>query len=111
MARPVKLTRNALLTTKLPAWRSRCMMGLMAVAFLALAARAVWLQAFSNDFLQQQGNSRFVRNLEIPANRGKIVDRTGTMLASSLPAKAVWVDPDDVEASPEQRRQLAKRLG
>ena len=111
MARPVKLTRNALLTTKLPAWRSRCMMGLMAVAFLALAARAVWLQAFSNDFLQQQGNSRFVRNLEIPANRGKIVDRTGTMLASSLPAKAVWVDPDDVEASPEQRRQLAKLLG
>jgi cell division protein FtsI (penicillin-binding protein 3) len=111
MARPVKLTRNALLTTKLPAWRSRCMMGLMAVAFLALAARAVWLQAFSNDFLQQQGNSRFLRNLEIPANRGKIVDRTGTMLASSLPAKAVWVDPDDVEASPEQRRQLAKLLG
>jgi cell division protein FtsI (penicillin-binding protein 3) len=111
MARPVKLTRNALLTTKLPAWRSRCMMGLMAIAFLALAARAVWLQTFSNDFLQQQGNSRFVRNLEIPANRGKIVDRTGTMLASSLPAKAVWVDPDDVSASPEQRRQLAKLLG
>ncbi len=111
MARPVKLTRNALLTTKLPAWRSRCMMGLMAIAFLALAVRAVWLQTFSNDFLQKQGNSRFVRNLEIPANRGKIVDRTGTMLASSLPAKAVWVDPDDVEASPEQRRQLAKLLG
>jgi cell division protein FtsI (penicillin-binding protein 3) len=87
------------------------MMGLMAIAFLALAARAVWLQTFSNDFLQQQGNSRFVRNLEIPANRGKIVDRTGTMLASSLPAKAVWVDPDDVSASPEQRRQLAKLLG
>jgi cell division protein FtsI (penicillin-binding protein 3) len=111
MARPVKLTRNALLTTKLPAWRSRCMMGLMAIAFLSLAVRAVWLQTFSNDFLQKQGNSRFVRNLEIPANRGKIVDRTGTMLASSLPAKAVWVDPDDVEASPEQRRQLAKLLG
>lgn len=111
MARPVKLTRNALLTTKLPAWRSRCMMGLMAIAFLALAVRAVWLQTFSNDFLQKQGNSRFVRNLEIPANRGKIVDQTGTMLASSLPAKAVWVDPDDVEATPEQRRQLAKLLG
>jgi cell division protein FtsI (penicillin-binding protein 3) len=58
-----------------------------------------------------QGAVRYERTLEIPANRGKIVDRTGTMLASSLPAKAVWADPDDVVASPEQRAQLARLLG
>lgn len=111
MARPVKLTRNALLVTKLPAWRSRVLLGLIASAFLALAARAVWLQAWSNDFLQYQGRVRHERNLEIPANRGKIVDRTGAMLATSLPAKAIWVDPSDVKASREQRIALAKLLG
>lgn len=110
MSRPVRLSPNALLTTRLPAWRSRFLMAIMACAFLALAGRAIWLQAFSNDFLQRQGKIRVERNLEIPANRGKIVDRTGTMLASSLPAKAVWVDPDDVQATPEQRRSLARLL-
>ncbi len=111
MPRPVKLTRNALLTTKLPAWRSRLLLGLMAGCFMALAMRAFWLQAWSNDFLQKQGASRYERNLEIPAIRGKIVDRTGAMLASSLPAKAVWADPDDVNATPEQKARLAKLLG
>ena len=111
MPRPVKLTRNALLTTKLPAWRSRLLLGLMAGCFMALAMRAFWLQAWSNDFLQKQGASRYERNLEIPAIRGKIVDRNGAMLASSLPAKAVWADPDDVNATPEQKARLAKLLG
>ena len=111
MARPVRLTRNALLTTKLPAWRSRFLLGLIAVAFVALALRAFWLQALSNDFLQRQGAVRYERTLEIPANRGKIVDRTGAMLASSLPAKAVWADPDDVVATPERRLQVARLLG
>jgi cell division protein FtsI (penicillin-binding protein 3) len=111
MARPVKLGRNALLTTKLPAWRSRFLLGAVALAFVALALRAFWLQVMSNDFLQRQGAVRYERTLEIPANRGRIVDRTGVVLASSLPAKAIWADPDDVVASPEKRGALARLLG
>jgi len=111
MGRPVRLSRNALLATKLPAWRSRFLLGLLATAFVALALRAFWLQALSNDFLQRQGAVRYERTLEIPANRGKIVDRSGVVLATSLPARAVWADPEDVVASPEQRAALAKLLG
>jgi len=111
MGRPVKLGHNSLLTTKLPAWRSRFLLGLVALAFVALGLRAFWLQAWSNEFLQKQGASRYLRTLEIPADRGKIVDRTGIVLASSLPAKAIWADPDDVVASGEQRVALAKLLG
>jgi cell division protein FtsI (penicillin-binding protein 3) len=111
MARSVKLSRNALLTTKLPAWRSRFMLGLVAVAFVALTLRAFWLQVLSNDFLQRQGAVRYERTLDIPANRGKIVDRTGVVLATSLPAKAIWADPEDVVASREKLASLAKLLG
>jgi cell division protein FtsI (penicillin-binding protein 3) len=111
MARPVKLSRNALLTTKLPAWRSRFMLGLVAVAFVALTLRAFWLQVLSNDFLQRQGAVRYERTLDIPANRGKIVDRTGVVLATSLPAKAIWADPEDVVAPREKLVALAKLLG
>jgi cell division protein FtsI (penicillin-binding protein 3) len=110
MVRPVKHSRNALLTTKLSAWRSRFVLGMLALAFVALGLRAFWLQAWSTEFLQKQGASRYERALEIPANRGKIVDRSGAMLASSLPAKAIWADPEDVDASREKLNELAKLL-
>ena len=110
MVRPVKHSRNALLTTKLSAWRSRFVLGMLALAFFALGLRAFWLQAWSTEFLQKQGASRYERALEIPANRGKIVDRSGAMLASSLPAKAIWADPEDVDAPREKLNELAKLL-
>jgi cell division protein FtsI (penicillin-binding protein 3) len=110
MVRPVKHSRNALLTTKLSAWRSRFVLGMLALAFAALGLRAFWLQAWSTEFLQKQGASRYERALEIPANRGKIVDRSGAMLASSLPAKAIWADPEDVDAPREKLNELAKLL-
>jgi cell division protein FtsI (penicillin-binding protein 3) len=111
MARPVRLTRNALLTAKLPAWRSRFVLGLLAAAFVALALRAFWLQTWTNEYLQRQGEARYGRTLEIPANRGKIVDRTGAVLATSLPARAIWADPDDVVATREELSSLARLLG
>ena len=110
MVRPVKHSRNALLTTKLSAWRSRFVLGMLALAFVALGLRAFWLQAWSTEFLQKQGASRYERALEIPANRGKIVDRSGAMLASSLPAKAIWADPEDVDAPREKLNELANLL-
>jgi cell division protein FtsI (penicillin-binding protein 3) len=83
---------------------------MLALAFVALGLRAFWLQAWSTEFLQKQGASRYERALEIPANRGKIVDRSGAMLASSLPAKAIWADPEDVDAPREKLNDLAKLL-
>lgn len=110
MVRPVKHSRNALLTTKLSTGRSRFVLGMLALAFMALGLRAFWLQAWSTEFLQKQGASRYERALEIPANRGKIVDRTGATLATSLPAKAIWADASDVDAPREKLNELAKLL-
>ncbi len=77
----------------------------MFAAFLALAGRALWLQGLSTEFLQKQGAARYARTLELPATRGKITDRNGEVLASSVPVKAVWAIPDDVlEAPPEKLR-------
>jgi cell division protein FtsI (penicillin-binding protein 3) len=40
---------------------------------------------------------RFGRTLELPANRGRILDRNGLLLASSVPAPSIWAIPEDVE--------------
>ncbi|MCM5570789.1 penicillin-binding protein 2 [Burkholderiaceae bacterium FT117] len=108
--RHVPFAANPLLRVRLPAYRSQLVMFCVAVGFVALAARAVWLQVFSQDFLQRQGESRYARTIELPASRGKIFDRNGVVLASSLPARAVWASPDDVDATPGQVAELAKLL-
>jgi cell division protein FtsI (penicillin-binding protein 3) len=109
-ARGVAFTASPVLAVQLPAWRSRLAMFFIFCLFIALAVRAFWLQALSTDFLQRQGASRYARTLELPAVRGKITDRHGEVMASSLPVKAIWAIPEDVEAPAEKLRQLAQLL-
>lgn len=110
-AKGVKFSSSPVLAVKLPVWRSRLVLFLMFVAFVALIGRALWLQRMNTDFLQKQGATRYARTLELPATRGKIVDRNGQVLASSIPVKAVWAIPEDVlSAPPEKIKKLADLL-
>jgi cell division protein FtsI (penicillin-binding protein 3) len=107
----VAFSKSPVLAVRLPTWRSRVVLFVMFAAFVALAGRALWLQAVSTQFLQKQGAKRYGATIELPATRGKIMDRNGQVLASSLPVRAVWAIPDDVLASPpEKLRALAKLL-
>ena len=102
---------NPVLALRLPLWRSRMMLALVFIGFVALIARALYLQGWNNDFLQQKGESRYSRVIEVSANRGKITDRHGEILASSTPVRSVWAIPDDMKAaSAEQVKSLAQVL-
>lgn len=108
----VPFSSSPLLAVRLPVWRSRLVLFFLFIAFFALMGRALWLQGMTTEFLQKQGASRYARTLELPATRGKITDRNGEVLASSVPVKAIWGIPDDVlEAPKEKLRQLAALLG
>ena len=111
-AKGMPFSTNPVLDVKLPVWRSRVVLFVLFAAMVALALRAIWLQGLSKDFLQKQGESRYVRTLDLPATRGKIMDRNGHVLASSLPVKAIWAIPEDVKDAPvEKLNALAKLLG
>ena len=101
---------SPVLVLHLPLWRSRLLLVLIVCGFLVLAGRAVYLQGWNNDFLQQKGESRYSRVLEISANRGKITDRHGEALAISTPVKSVWAIPEEVQFSAQQRTKLAALL-
>jgi cell division protein FtsI (penicillin-binding protein 3) len=80
-------------------------------AFFALAGRALWLQGVSDQFLQKQGASRYMRTQELPATRGKIFDRNGLVLASSLPVKSVSAFTEEIKGTaPDKLRELARLL-
>ena len=95
----------------LPAWRSRLLFVLLLLGMLGLFARAVYLQGIHNDFLQQKGDARYARVIEVPAHRGMITDRNGEPLAISTPVESVWASPADVELSMRQLINLAGILG
>lgn len=110
--RGVAFSSSPVLAVKLPVWRSRAMMFVIFLAFAALAVRALWLQGLSTEFLQKQGASRYARTIELPATRGRITDRNGQVLASSLPVRAIWAVPEDVAQAPSDKLQkLAALLG
>jgi len=106
----VNYAASPVLALQLPLWRSRLLLVLIAGGFLVLAGRAVYLQGLNNDFLQQKGESRYSRVLEISANRGRITDRHGEALAISTPVKSVWAIPEEVQYSSQQRAKLAALL-
>jgi cell division protein FtsI (penicillin-binding protein 3) len=100
----------ALPPPRLPALRAPLVFGVLLALFVLLLGRSLFLQRFDNAFLQEQGSSRYSRDIEVPAHRGRIVDRLGEPLAISTPVKAVWAWPEKIDATPQQLQALAAAL-
>ncbi len=109
-SRSINYGASPLLASKTPVWRSKFIVAALAVAFAGLAGRAAYVQVFGNEFFQRQGEVRFARTLELPANRGRILDRNGLMLASSVVAQSIWAIPEDVDKNHPKLRDLARLL-
>jgi cell division protein FtsI (penicillin-binding protein 3) len=110
VSRSIQYTSSPLLASRTPVWRSKFVVAAIALAFVGLAARAAYIQVVANSFFQRQGEVRFARTLDLPANRGRILDRNGLILASSVPAPSIWAIPEDVDMEKAQMQQLAKLL-
>ena len=110
VSKSILYSASPLLASRTPVWRSKLIVAGVAVAFAALAGRAAYVQVYANAFFQRQGEVRFARTLELPANRGRILDRNGLILASSVVAPSIWAIPEDVDASRAQLTELARLL-
>lgn len=67
--------------------------GIMLLGCVVLVARAINLQVMETEFLQSQGEARFLREVAIPTVRGSIFDRNGEPLAVSTPVESIWAHP------------------
>lgn len=109
--RPHRYSESPVLQLAMPTWRARMVLVLVLVALGALLGRAFYLQLLNNDFLQEKGDSRYRRDVEVFASRGKITDRNGDVLAVSTPMQSIWAFTDVAKLSREEQRQLAELLG
>ncbi len=110
MSRSVNYSPSPLLASRTPVWRSKFVVAAIALGFAILAGRATYVQVLNNDFFQKQGEVRFARTLELPASRGRIMDRNGLVLAYNVPAPSLWAIPEDVQATPAQLAELSRLL-
>jgi cell division protein FtsI (penicillin-binding protein 3) len=95
---------------RLPRWRARFLFGCTMAAFAIMLGRAFFLQGMHDDFLQARGEARFMRVIEIAANRGVITDRDGEPLAVSTPVESVQASRDEVRMTDAQAVALARVL-
>ena len=109
--RSVMYASSPLLASKTPPWRSKFLVALVGAAFAVLLGRAVFVQILEAPFFLKQGAARYAKTIELPASRGRITDRNGQLLGSSIPVPSLWAIPKDLDADPALRAKLAKALG
>jgi len=109
--RSVNYSTSPLLAAPTPPWRSKLLVALVGLGFAVLLGRAVYVQIIDAAFFLKQGEIRYAHTIELPANRGRIVDRNGLILAASVPAPSIWAIPKDLEGDAASRARLATLLG
>src|SRR4051794_15200130 len=107
----VNYSTSPLLAAPTPPWRSKLLVALVGLGFLLLLGRAVYVQIIDAPFFLKQGEIRYGHTIELPASRGRIVDRNGLILAASVPAPSIWAIPKDLEGDAASRARLATLLG
>jgi penicillin-binding protein 2 len=84
--------------------------GVTVAAFAVMFLRLWHLQVLSGDQYVAEARSNQLREIEIQAPRGEIVDRKGRVLVRNRVASAVRITPDELSADEGQRRRLYRRL-
>lgn len=94
-----------------PRVRRAVLMWGLSAALVMVASAVFYRQVVENEYLQGEGERRYLRVGEIAARRGMILDRNGEALAVSTPVETVWADPRKLIAHLGALPDLAKILG
>src|SRR3954468_2750936 len=79
--------------------------------FLAVGKRAVNLQVRDADRLRAMAEEQYLREIELPPRRGRILDRNGADLASTADVDSIYCNPRQLPDPREAARKLARILG
>ncbi len=83
---------------------------LMFFIFLVIIIRIFYIEVFSQNRLDELANSLWSRNLPILADRGKITDRNGVVLADNVTTTSLVVVPVQIKNKEEVVKNLASIL-
>src|SRR5919202_4818724 len=102
--------RKAPITPQL-ALRVAVMAGIALAMFGIVFFRLWYLQVLSGDKYLTQANDNRVRDIVVPAPRGDVTDRNGTVLVDNRISIAVQIEPQKLPPPGPRRADLYRRLG
>src|SRR5438270_8444359 len=79
--------------------------------FLAVGKRAVNLQVRDADRLRAMAEEQYLREIELPPRRGRILDRNGAELASTADVDSIYCNPRQLPDVRDAARRLSRALG
>jgi cell division protein FtsI (penicillin-binding protein 3) len=103
-------TPREYLKFKMPLGRTRAVLAMFGLIGIGVMGRVLYLQTTKSEFLEQQGEARFSRVIEMPYLRGSILDRNGLPLAVSLFAYTVSANPEHAVLTSRETGTLASLL-
>src|SRR4029079_11143254 len=83
----------------------------LATLFLAVGKRAYTLPVRDAERLRGMAEEQYLREIELPPRRGRILDRNGAELASTADVDSIYCNPRRFADVHEASRQLARVLG
>ena len=83
----------------------------LGVLFLAVGKRAYTLQVRDADRLRGMAEEQYLREIELPPRRGRILDRNGAELASTADVDSIYCNPRQLPDVRDAARRLAHALG
>ena len=81
------------LPTGTSARRNLALQVILVVGLLVLSGRLVSIQAINAQEYRERGDAQSQRMVELPSQRGRIYDRAGGVLATTVETAAIFVDP------------------
>src|SRR5437867_1804814 len=91
--------------------RLRLVVGLFGLSFCAILIRLAIVQVFEHTYLHDLAARQYSRQITLQPERGRILDRHGRVLATSVPVPSVYVIPQDIDDSGAVAPKLAEILG
>ena len=80
------------------------------IAFVFIISKVFFIQVFQYNKLNNLAKDLWSRNLELEADRGKILDRNGVVLADNLTTTSLVLIPNQITKKKEVTRTLASIL-
>src|SRR6266576_4628856 len=80
-------------------------------AFAAVVVRLFFLQCLPNDALDKLRKAQYTTVVQLPPQRGTILDRKGEELATSVTAQSLYADPSLVKTPRKLSKKLSEMLG
>ncbi|MEE8289884.1 MAG: penicillin-binding protein 2 [Candidatus Tectomicrobia bacterium] len=86
----------------------RLVVGLLGLSFLTIVGRLYTVQIAEHTRLRDLASGQYTRSITLRPERGRVLDRRGRVLATSVPVPSVYVIPHEIETLDVAAVQLAR---